>query len=116
MTNLAPSGNIVVGDCEMELDKFTYLGHEIGISRDNQTLLKINYGLYYDASPRDRTYRLMSTYEESVRKLRKYYNVLYPEYLFYLEIYFLIQRKNDFESGKLSKEQNEHNLLMKMKK
>lgn len=103
MTNLAPSGNIVVGDCEMELDKFTYLGHEIGISRDNQTLLKINYGLYYDASPRDRTYRLMSTYEESVRKLRKYYNVLYPEYLFYLEIYFLIQKKTTLKAANYRK-------------
>ena len=38
MTNLVPSGNIAVGDCEVELvDKYTYLGHEVRISRDNQT-------------------------------------------------------------------------------
>lgn len=38
MTNLVPSGNIAIGDGEVELvDKYTYLGHEVRISRDNQT-------------------------------------------------------------------------------
>lgn len=38
MTNLVPSGNITIGDEEVELaDKYIYLGHEIRISRDNQT-------------------------------------------------------------------------------
>lgn len=38
MTNMVPSENIVVDDCEVKLvDKYTYLGHEIRISRDNQT-------------------------------------------------------------------------------
>lgn len=38
MTNLVPSGNILVDDKVIEMvDKYTYLGHEIRISRDNQT-------------------------------------------------------------------------------
>ncbi|XP_045460954.1 uncharacterized protein LOC123671253 [Harmonia axyridis] len=38
MTNLVPSANIAIGDHDVNLvDRYIYLGHEIRISRDNQT-------------------------------------------------------------------------------
>ena len=51
MTNLVPSEQIFVGDKEEALvNKYNYLGHEIQISRDNQTCEK-KEELHYPGQP-----------------------------------------------------------------